>query len=83
MGVGTPVKTMSTSSGSVSTQSPQVGGLTLRNFCFMAVLFGLNHGTAVSCMALATARLGSIGALQAGLTYLCYTLSRNLEAEMP
>ena len=52
----------------------------MRNFCFMAVLFGFNHGTAVSCMALATARLGSIGALQAGLTYLCYTLSALLGA---
>lgn len=81
MGVGTPVKPMSTTgSGSVSPQSPQVGRLTLRNFCFMAVLFGLNHGTAVSCMALATARLGSIGALQAGMTYLCYTLSALLGA---
>jgi MFS family permease len=46
---------------------------TLINFVAMSILFSLNHGCAVSCLSLATARLGSVGAWQSGLLYLSYT----------
>jgi hypothetical protein len=52
----------------------------LRNFFVMSVLFSGNHGTVVSCVSLATARLGSVGALQVGVMYLSYTLSALLGA---
>jgi hypothetical protein len=52
----------------------------LRNFFVMSVLFSSNHGTVVSCVSLATARLGSVGALQVGVMYLSYTLSALLGA---
>mmetsp|Transcript_17003 Transcript_17003/g.28226 ORF Transcript_17003/g.28226 Transcript_17003/m.28226 type:complete len:488 (+) Transcript_17003:114-1577(+) len=53
---------------------------TLRNFCFMAVLFSANHGTIVSSLSLATSRLGAIGAWQSGILYLFYTASAVLGA---
>jgi fucose permease len=46
---------------------------TLTNFILMSVLFSANHGCVVSCLALATARLGSIGAWQSGVLYIFYT----------
>lgn len=52
----------------------------LRNFCWMAILFSANHGTIVTCLSLATARLGTVGALQSGILYLFYTLSAVLGA---
>jgi hypothetical protein len=53
---------------------------TLRNFVRMAVLFSANHGCTVSCLALATARLGSVGAWQSGVLYFTYTASAILGA---
>ena len=53
----------------------QAAKRTLRNFVTMAILFSANHGCTVSCLALATARLGSIGAWQSGVLYFTYTAS--------
>lgn len=45
-----------------------------RNFVFMAILFSIHHGCVVSCLSLATARLGAdIGAGQSSILYLAYT----------
>lgn len=46
---------------------------TLSNFMLMSILFSANHGCVVACLALATARLGSLGAWQSGILYLTYT----------
>ena len=61
-------------------QSLEEGQRIVKNFFVMSILFGANHGTIVSCVSLATARLGSIGALEAGIMYLFYTLSALLGA---
>mmetsp|Transcript_23478 Transcript_23478/g.35647 ORF Transcript_23478/g.35647 Transcript_23478/m.35647 type:complete len:478 (+) Transcript_23478:131-1564(+) len=53
----------------------QDGHRTLSNFFIMAVLFSANHGTVVSCLSLATSRLGEVGAWQSGLLYVFYTIS--------
>jgi len=45
----------------------------LYNFMAMSILFSANHGCVVSCLSLATARLGSIGNLQSGILYFFYT----------
>jgi MFS family permease len=45
------------------------------HFIVMSILFSCNHGCVVSCLGLATARLGSLGAGQSGMLYLSYTLS--------
>jgi MFS family permease len=50
------------------------------NFTLMSILFSANHGCVVSCLALATARLGSTGASQSGILYLSYTASALLGA---
>lgn len=65
---------------SVSWHSIREAKSIFRNFCVMSVLFSANHGTIVSCLALATARLGAVGALQSGVLYLFYTLSAVLGA---
>jgi len=48
---------------------------TMWNFILMSVLFSANHGSVVSCMGLATARLGSTGAIQNGILFFSYTTS--------
>jgi len=48
---------------------------TMWNFTLMSILFSANHGSVVSCMALATARLGSTGAIQNSILFLSYTAS--------
>ncbi|KAL3944810.1 MAG: hypothetical protein SGBAC_001133 [Bacillariaceae sp.] len=48
---------------------------TLWNFTLMSILFSANHGSVVSCMGLATSRLGSTGAIQSGILFLFYTAS--------
>lgn len=58
----------------------QAAKRTLRNFLTMAILFSANHGCTVSCLALATARLGSVGAWQSGVLYFTYTASAILGA---
>jgi len=59
-----------------------VGGATrtLRNFILMSVLFSANHGCVVSCLGLASARLGSVGAWQSGILSLTYSASGILGA---
>jgi len=46
----------------------------------MSVLFSANHGCVVSCLALASARLGTIGAWQSGLLMFSYASSALLGA---
>lgn len=55
-------------------------GRTLRNFILMALLFSANHGCVVSCLALASARLGAAGAWQSGILYIAYAASSLLGA---
>jgi MFS family permease len=53
---------------------------TLLNFVWMSILFSANHGCVVSCLGLASARLGSTGAWQSGILYMTYTASALLGA---
>jgi len=53
---------------------------TLRNFILMALLFSANHGCVVSCLALASARLGAAGAWQSGILMMAYAASSLLGA---
>jgi hypothetical protein len=48
---------------------------TLRSFTIFSFLFAANPSSALACLSLATARLGSAGALSSGVLYLTYTLS--------
>jgi hypothetical protein len=48
---------------------------TLRNFILMSVLFSANHGCVVSCLGLASARLGSVGAWQSAILMITYAAS--------
>jgi hypothetical protein len=48
---------------------------TIQNFYLMALFFSANHGCMVSCLSLATARLGSIGSIQSGILSLSYVAS--------
>jgi len=48
---------------------------TFRNFVLFSVLFSAVPASALACLSLATARLGSVGAWQSGILYLTYTLS--------
>lgn len=52
----------------------------LKNFLTMAVLFSANHGCVVSCMGVATARLGAVGAWQSGILFIAYSASSVLGA---
>jgi hypothetical protein len=47
----------------------------MSNFRLMSVLFSLNHGCVVACLALASPKLGAIGAWQSGILYITYTTS--------
>ncbi len=47
----------------------------LLNFILFSILFSTNHGAVVSCLSLATARLGNLGTTQNSCLYLSYTLS--------
>lgn len=40
-----------------------------RNFIVMSICFSANHAAAVSCLSLATARLGQIGAESSSILY--------------
>jgi hypothetical protein len=53
---------------------------TLRNFVVMALLFSANHGCVVSCLALASSRLGTTGAWQSGILMITYAASALLGA---
>ena len=48
---------------------------TLGNFIVMSVLFGANHGCVVSCLGIASARLGSVGAWQSAILMITYAAS--------
>lgn len=62
------------------TADPVAARKTLLNFVLMSFLFSANHGCVVACLALATSRLGSTGALQSGILYIAYTASALLGA---
>jgi len=47
----------------------------LTNFILFSILFSANHGAVVSCISLASARLGDIGTTQNSVLYLSYTFS--------
>eukprot|EP00980_Cylindrotheca_fusiformis_P011814 scaffold2816_cov121-Cylindrotheca_fusiformis.AAC.30 len=64
----------------VHSPDPEAARLTMLNFTAMSVLFSANHGSVVSCLGLATARLGSTGAWQSGILYFTYTASALLGA---
>lgn len=64
----------------VYTPDPDAARKTMLNFTAMSVLFSANHGSVVSCMGLATARLGSTGAWQSGILFITYTASALLGA---
>jgi MFS family permease len=59
---------------------PVAARRTMLNFILMSILFSANHGSVVSCMGLATARLGSTGAWQSGILFISYTASALLGA---
>ena len=47
-----------------------------RNFIVMSIAFSLNHGSAVACIAYATAELGNdLGSASSGILYVCYAIS--------
>ena len=52
----------------------------LQNFVTMSVLFSANHGCVVSCLALASSRLGTTGAWQSGILMFTYAASSLLGA---
>ena len=54
---------------------PEGASSTYRNFIVFSILFSAVPSAALACLALATARLGSVGAWQTGLLYLTYTLT--------
>ena len=53
---------------------------TLSNFVAMSALFSANHGCVVSCLALASSRLGTTGAWQSGILMIAYAASSLLGA---
>ena len=55
-------------------QLPANPAAVYRNFVVMAIFFSIHHGCVVSCLSLATTRLGpNVGAGQSSLLYVCYT----------
>lgn len=65
-----------------STSLPNTIGArrTLSNFVAMSALFSANHGCVVSCLALASSRLGTTGAWQSGILMIAYAASSLLGA---
>lgn len=53
---------------------------TLRRFTIFSYIFAACPCSALACLALATARLGKVGALSSGVLYMAYTLSSVLGA---
>ena len=49
------------------------------NFIVMSISFSANHAAVVSCLSLATARLGEIGAFSSGILY---SKSSNIQAKI-
>lgn len=54
----------------------------MKHFILLSVLFSTNHATVVSCLSLATARMGDLGSWQSSTLYLSYTLSSLLGATL-
>jgi len=71
-----PQRRLSSSPSSSETSIRQIHN----NFLLMSFLFSANHGSVVSCLSLAIARLGDLGAWQSGALFLSYTLSALLGA---
>uniref|UniRef100_A0A7S3Q7P5 Major facilitator superfamily (MFS) profile domain-containing protein n=1 Tax=Chaetoceros debilis TaxID=122233 RepID=A0A7S3Q7P5_9STRA len=61
--------------GIISVASPIKPRSISRNFIFLSILFSANHGAVVSCLSLATAKLGDLGTYSSSMLYLSYTLS--------
>lgn len=61
--------------GIISPNSPHKPRTIILNFILLAVLFSANHGSVVSCLSLASGRLGDLGNYQSSLLYLAYTCS--------
>ena len=62
------------SSASSSSSSSSAQAIML-NFILFSIFFSANHGAVVSCLSLATARLGDLGTTQNSVLYLSYTFS--------
>ena len=60
--------------------NPRTASRTLFNFVAMSALFSANHGCVVSCLALASSRLGTTGAWQSGILMIAYAASSLLGA---
>jgi len=60
---------------SASITSDETASSILIKFVMFSILFSANHGAVVSCLSLATARLGDLGTAQNSVLYLSYTLS--------
>lgn len=54
----------------------------MKQFILLSILFSTNHGAVVSCLSLATARMGNLGNWQSSILYLSYTLSSLLGATL-
>jgi MFS family permease len=61
--------------GIISPNSPHKPRAIIINFILLAVLFSANHGAVVSCLSLASGRLGDLGNYQSSVLYLAYTCS--------
>ena len=61
--------------GIISPNTPHKPRTIILNFILLAVLFSANHGSVVSCLSLASGRLGDLGNYQSSLLYLAYTCS--------
>lgn len=61
--------------GIISPNSPHKPRTIIMNFILLAVLFSANHGAVVSCLSLASGRLGDLGNYQSSVLYLAYTCS--------
>ncbi len=64
-----------TESGIISHRSSVRPRNVMINFIVLSVLFSANHGAAVSCLSLATPKLGDLGTYQSSVLYLSYTFS--------
>lgn len=63
-----PGATATTNANTIATTTTS-SQITLQNFTTVSVLFSVNHGRVVACLALATALLGGLGAWQSGLLW--------------
>ena len=73
---------VTTNTSDSTTSLPDTFGAnrTFWNFVTMSALFSANHGCVVSCLALASSRLGTTGAWQSGILMIAYAASSLLGA---